>query len=41
MSTLNDLHEIFGSFSNTEKMQVLFLGHVSPLNAIEEIFNHC
>jgi 4,5-DOPA dioxygenase extradiol len=36
MNTLNDLHKISGSFSNTEKMPVLFLGHVSPMNAIEE-----
>ncbi|RDI50207.1 4,5-DOPA dioxygenase extradiol [Flavobacterium glaciei] len=36
MNTLNDLHRISGSFSNTEKMPVLFLGHGSPMNAIEE-----
>ncbi|UFH35013.1 4,5-DOPA dioxygenase extradiol [Flavobacterium acetivorans] len=36
MNTLNDLHTISGSFSNTEKMPVLFLGHGSPMNAIEE-----
>ena len=36
MNTLNDLHKISGSFSNTEKMPVLFLGHGSPMNAIEE-----
>jgi 4,5-DOPA dioxygenase extradiol len=36
MNTLNDLHKIAGSFSNTEKMPVLFLGHGSPMNAIEE-----
>ena len=36
VNTLNDLHKISGSFSNTEKMPVLFLGHGSPLNAIEE-----
>ena len=36
MTTLNDLHKISGSFSNTEKMPVLFLGHGSPMNAIEE-----
>ena len=36
MDTLNDLHKISGSFSNTEKMPVLFLGHGSPMNAIEE-----
>ena len=36
MNTLNDLHKISSSFSNTEKMPVLFLGHGSPMNAIEE-----
>jgi 4,5-DOPA dioxygenase extradiol len=36
MNTLNDLHKISGSFSKTEKMPVLFLGHGSPMNAIEE-----
>jgi 4,5-DOPA dioxygenase extradiol len=36
MNILNDLHKISGSFSNTEKMPVLFLGHGSPMNAIEE-----
>lgn len=36
MNTLNDLHTISGSFLNTEKMPVLFLGHGSPMNAIEE-----
>ena len=36
MNTLNDLHKISNSFSNTEKMPVLFLGHGSPMNAIEE-----
>jgi 4,5-DOPA dioxygenase extradiol len=36
MNTLNDLHKISGSFSNTDKMPVLFLGHGSPMNAIEE-----
>jgi 4,5-DOPA dioxygenase extradiol len=36
MTTLNDLHKISDSFSNTEKMPVLFLGHGSPMNAIEE-----
>lgn len=33
---LNDLQNISGLFSNTEKMPVLFLGHGSPMNAIEE-----
>jgi len=36
MNTLNDLHKISGTFSDTEKMPVLFLGHGSPMNAIEE-----
>lgn len=36
MNTLNDLHKISNTFSNTEKMPVLFLGHGSPMNAIEE-----
>jgi 4,5-DOPA dioxygenase extradiol len=36
MNTLNDLHKISSSFSNTDKMPVLFLGHGSPMNAIEE-----
>lgn len=33
---LNDLGKISESFQNTEKMPVLFLGHGSPMNAIEE-----
>lgn len=36
MDSLNDLHKISTAFSNTEKMPVLFLGHGSPMNAIEE-----
>ncbi|KQX00484.1 4,5-DOPA dioxygenase extradiol [Flavobacterium sp. Root420] len=36
MTTLNDLHSISSTFSNTDKMTVLFLGHGSPMNAIEE-----
>lgn len=36
MTNLNDLHRISQSFSNSEKMPVLFLGHGSPMNAIEE-----
>ncbi len=36
MNNLNDLHSISGSFSTTDKMPVLFLGHGSPMNAIEE-----
>ena len=33
---LNELNKITSSFSGTEKMPVLFLGHGSPMNAIEE-----
>jgi 4,5-DOPA dioxygenase extradiol len=33
---ISDLHRNSGVFSNTEKMPVLFLGHGSPMNAIEE-----
>lgn len=36
MQNLNDLHTVSGSFSTTDKMPVLFLGHGSPMNAIEE-----
>jgi len=36
MTTLHDLHSISSTFSNTDKMPVLFLGHGSPMNAIEE-----
>lgn len=33
---LNELNKIAQSFSSTDKMPVLFLGHGSPMNAIEE-----
>ena len=33
---LNDLENITQQFNNTENMPVLFLGHGSPMNAIEE-----
>lgn len=33
---LNELNSLSQSFPNTEKMPVLFLGHGSPMNAIEE-----
>ena len=33
---LNDLQNISDQFANTERMPVLFLGHGSPMNAIEE-----
>lgn len=36
MKNINDLHSTAQSFANTEKMPVLFLGHGSPMNAIEE-----
>jgi aromatic ring-opening dioxygenase catalytic subunit (LigB family) len=36
MTNLNELQNITQQFSNTEKMPVLFLGHGSPMNAIEE-----
>jgi 4,5-DOPA dioxygenase extradiol len=36
MNTLNDLHTISNTFPNTERIPVLFLGHGSPMNAIEE-----
>lgn len=34
--TINDLQNISQDFTATEKMPVLFLGHGSPMNAIEE-----
>ncbi|MFZ2282597.1 MAG: 4,5-DOPA dioxygenase extradiol [Lutibacter sp.] len=36
MTNLNALHRISQSFPNSEKKPVLFLGHGSPMNAIEE-----
>jgi 4,5-DOPA dioxygenase extradiol len=33
---LNDLNKIIGSYNNSEKFPVLFVGHGSPMNAIEE-----
>jgi 4,5-DOPA dioxygenase extradiol len=33
---LNDLQNISDQFTKTERMPVLFLGHGSPMNAIEE-----
>merc|ERR1712000_173367 len=33
---LQDLNKITSKMSNTSKMPVLFLGHGSPMNAIEE-----
>jgi 4,5-DOPA dioxygenase extradiol len=33
---LNELNRITDSFKNTEKLPVLFIGHGSPMNAIEE-----
>lgn len=36
MKNLNDLHKISARFAPTDKMPVLFIGHGSPMNAIEE-----
>ena len=36
MTKLHEFHSIAQGFSNTETMPVLFLGHGSPMNAIEE-----
>jgi 4,5-DOPA dioxygenase extradiol len=36
MTNLNELNHITGTFSNTKKMPVLFMGHGNPMNAIEE-----
>ncbi|MEQ6121941.1 4,5-DOPA dioxygenase extradiol [Reichenbachiella sp. MALMAid0571] len=36
MNTLSDLNKVSDSFSKSVKMPVLFLGHGSPMNAIEE-----
>ena len=33
---LNDLNKMTQSYTTTDKMPVLFLGHGSPMNAIEE-----
>lgn len=33
---INDLNKLSDTLANTEKMPVLFLGHGSPMNAIEE-----
>src|ERR1041385_6133247 len=33
---LNELNKMTGPFDSTEQMPVLFLGHGSPMNAIEE-----
>ena len=36
MKNLNQLYDYKDQLPNTEKMPVLFLGHGSPMNAIEE-----
>jgi 4,5-DOPA dioxygenase extradiol len=36
MTNLNELYNASTAFANTPKMPVLFLGHGSPMNAIEE-----
>ncbi|MGB3084789.1 MAG: 4,5-DOPA dioxygenase extradiol, partial [Saprospiraceae bacterium] len=33
---LNELYKVTETFSPTQRMPVLFLGHGSPMNAIEE-----
>lgn len=33
---LNEINKITGSFKNTERMPLLFVGHGSPMNALEE-----
>jgi 4,5-DOPA dioxygenase extradiol len=33
---LNDLNKMTGAFDSTERMPVLFIGHGSPMNAIED-----
>ena len=33
---LSELEQMSSSFKNTPKMPVLFLGHGSPMNAIEQ-----
>jgi 4,5-DOPA dioxygenase extradiol len=36
MNSLNELDKLMQGFSNSERMPLLFLGHGSPMNAIEE-----
>ena len=36
MSTVKDLKDVFASLKNSDTMPVLFVGHGSPMNAIEE-----
>ncbi|MEZ4903855.1 MAG: class III extradiol ring-cleavage dioxygenase [Spirosomataceae bacterium] len=36
MPSLNELYTVLQAFPNTERMPVLFMGHGSPMNAIEE-----
>lgn len=33
---IDELNKVTESFNSTEKMPVLFIGHGSPMNAIEE-----
>ncbi|WP_167851967.1 hypothetical protein [Hymenobacter elongatus] len=33
---LHDIHKTATAFSKTEKMPVLFVGHGSPMNALED-----
>ena len=36
LMNLNELGKISEDFKNTERMPILFLGHGSPMNALEE-----
>jgi 4,5-DOPA dioxygenase extradiol len=36
MSTVKDLNDVFASLKNSDKLPVLFVGHGSPMNAIED-----
>ena len=36
MTSLNTLENLVDTFDNSKKMPVLFLGHGSPMNAIED-----
>ena len=36
MQNLNNLQQFSDSLQNTDRMPLLFLGHGSPMNAIEE-----
>ncbi|MFI5263834.1 MAG: dioxygenase, partial [Candidatus Kapaibacterium sp.] len=36
MSTVKDLNDVFASLKNSDTLPVLFVGHGSPMNAIED-----